>query len=667
MKAFKYCLILFILFSITKLSHGQTNYDSLRNIINQTDSDSIKMLASYQISKHICYMKPDSGVYYGWQAYEYANKAKIKSGVASAYSQIGFSYNQNEIIDSAVFYWKKSAALYNDLGDQFKEAFILNNIGSILIFEGKYEESQKILEDALATMKSLDSIDNSIQTINNLGLLYDVKGEYETGYTYYQEAFEMAKAINDKNGMGTSLNNISVMYYFIEEYEKSIEFGRKALREWKGERFFASRSRAIKNMAVSFELSGQIDSAIYYHNIALDVDTKLKNEPGIAKTTHNLGCLHTDQGDLKRGLELLLKAKSIKEKYQMREGSSSTYNYLGNIYTKLGKYNLALQNLEKGRIISDDILSLEDQKDNLAFYIAYHNAIGDYKNAFLKQEKYIIIKDSLLNLQTKTRIADLNIKYETSQKELENEKLKTLSILNENTISSQKTYLLLGLIGLGLISSISFFFYRQKEKQRKLNIKLNKQKNQIKLLNQELNHRVKNNLAFMTSLLEMQGRRSSSNETKSLLKESENRLKALSIVHDNLFNNEENTKINLKQYLTEITNHLQNIFSLPDKTLIFNTQFIDHNINAEDAMRFGLITNELVTNSVKHAFDDVTEANINISTYLNEHEKLVLSYSDNGPGIITKSLESQSSTSLGIKLIELLKKQLGENYIITMM
>ena len=172
----------------------------------------------------------------------------------------------------------------------------------------------------------------------------------------------------------------------------------------------------------------------------------------------------------------------------------------------------------------------------------------------------------------------------------------------------------------------------------------------------------------MTSLLEMEGRRSKTEEAKTILKESENRIKALSLVHSNLFKSTDDTELNLNTYLQEITSHLENIFEFPGKELQINRSFIDYNMNAEDAMRFGLIINELITNTVKHAFDSADKITIELSTSLTAEGKLELQYSDDGPGIIKKSLPNDaSSSSLGMKLIELLKKQLGDKYIVTLM
>ncbi|MBK8627974.1 MAG: sensor histidine kinase [Saprospiraceae bacterium] len=96
----------------------------------------------------------------------------------------------------------------------------------------------------------------------------------------------------------------------------------------------------------------------------------------------------------------------------------------------------------------------------------------------------------------------------------------------------------------------------------------------------------------------------------------------------------------------------------------FICHFTDHHVNAEDAMRLGLIVNELVTNSIKHAFAHVNEPQINIATKLDNTGKLTLEYKDNGPGhkYVSNLSSDEANTHLGTKLIALLREQMKDRY-----
>jgi two-component sensor histidine kinase len=144
-------------------------------------------------------------------------------------------------------------------------------------------------------------------------------------------------------------------------------------------------------------------------------------------------------------------------------------------------------------------------------------------------------------------------------------------------------------------------------------------------------------------------------------------LRTIALVHSQLFKNEAEKEINLKTYIHEIAAHLQNLFSTQDKPLQITPEVIDYNINAEDAMRIGLIVNELVTNSVKHANNLGSITQLKVKTTITPEGILKLEYLENGNPINGTLLDpniNPNVQSLGLKLIDLLKQQLGDQYII---
>jgi two-component sensor histidine kinase len=455
------------------------------------------------------------------------------------------------------------------------------------------------------------------------------------------------------------------------------------------------------------------NSCLDYASNALTWAKKTDKAFLVADAKSNLGTYLWKSSHFQEAIVLLTSADSF---YTSRNISKQTLNLsLAKAYYSISNYELSKHYFEKINSktlpeldkIENDFLqeSLKNKSNYYNLFIKYKSALDsinidevdkelialDKKYKLLEKDNQIrTLNENLLNNQVKAqnlevenlrqiaeneRIIASNIKIDLELKEnqikqFESEQkilnLEDIQTIKQRTIITQRNYLLGGGIGLLCILALSFYLYRQKEKLEQLNEKISTQKNQIQLLNSELNHRVKNNLSFMTSLLEMQGRRSHNLEIKEALKESENRLKALALVHSQLFKSESDTEVNLKKYLQEVTIYLKEIFATKDKPIEFETNYADFQINAEDAMRLGLIVNELVTNSVKHAFNDVENPLIKISTNINTAGKLSLHYADNGPKTIADLENNLPTESLGLKLISLLKKQLGDQYILMM-
>ena len=301
-------------------AYSQPTFQKERKTLQSSHaSDSLKMDAAYRISKDICFIYPDSGIYYGHIALDYARKAKILRGEASSLNQIGYSYDIQERFDSAAVYWIKSVDAFKKSNDEFGAALVLSNVAYLYIFTGEFDKAKAMLEEVEATMVSLDSVRHNLATYTNFGLLYDIQGDYVEGQKYYLKAFEIAKKYEDTLGMASNINNIAVMYFYLDNFENTLKYSREALQYANTRKSMPLQAKIYINMALSFEHLHMPDSSIIYNKKALELNIFLKNDAGLAKIYHNLGCLYTDQGDLEKGLSSLLKAKEIKEKMGTQE------------------------------------------------------------------------------------------------------------------------------------------------------------------------------------------------------------------------------------------------------------------------------------------------------------------------------------------------------------
>ncbi|MBT4289973.1 MAG: HAMP domain-containing protein [Deltaproteobacteria bacterium] len=185
-----------------------------------------------------------------------------------------------------------------------------------------------------------------------------------------------------------------------------------------------------------------------------------------------------------------------------------------------------------------------------------------------------------------------------------------------------------------------------------------KAENQIKTslkeketLLQEIHHRVKNNLAVVSGLLTMQYNSKKNKQLKEALMDSQNRILAMSMIHETLYQSENLSSIDMNIYLSKIARSAFQNYSIRNK--------IDLKIEAENvtigvkrSMPLGLIVNELISNSIKYAFPDNQKGEIKISLEkIEDHIEFI--FKDNGVGL-PKDFDWQNSKSMGLHLIKIL-------------
>lgn len=251
----------------------------------------------------------------------------------------------------------------------------------------------------------------------------------------------------------------------------------------------------------------------------------------------------------------------------------------------------------------------------------------------------------------------------------ENEKLLAQQQLliqrNKNTIRQSRLWIIIIILLFWLIALLFLFFYKNKKMRKErnrmmeqINQLLNEKNRQIATLNEELNHRVKNNLAFVWSLLRMQSRRLNSPEAKAAVKEAESRVEAMALVHRRLYENEKKRTIEMFDYLSQLCNYLIESYTSINQHVIIQTNLERLTLEADTAVQIGLIVNELMTNSFKHAFKSQEYPVVKISLKKMDDEGLQLIYHDNGKGGI-ESQDILKNDSLGLKLIHDLTDQLN--------
>ncbi|MGZ3775522.1 MAG: AAA family ATPase [Pseudobdellovibrionaceae bacterium] len=176
------------------------------------------------------------------------------------------------------------------------------------------------------------------------------------------------------------------------------------------------------------------------------------------------------------------------------------------------------------------------------------------------------------------------------------------------------------------------------------------------ILIKEIHHRVKNNLQVISSLFNLQARFTKDNEVLTLLKESQNRVRSIAYVHEQLHKTDNAAEVDLKEYLGTLTDNLFRSYGIKQNQIKIYFNTADIRANIESCVSIGLIVNELLSNAIKYAFPNKKEEEKKIEITLGESgDNFYLNLKDNGIGI-PADLDTQKT--LGLQLVNVLSKQI---------
>jgi PAS domain S-box-containing protein len=235
---------------------------------------------------------------------------------------------------------------------------------------------------------------------------------------------------------------------------------------------------------------------------------------------------------------------------------------------------------------------------------------------------------------------------------------------NANLVSDEKIQMLDALVQQAALAGSNATLYKQAkneiEERKKAEEKIKLSLEEKELLIKEIHHRVKNNLQIVSSLLKLQTGYLKDKEAQQMLIESQNRVKSMALVHQKLYQSNDLTNIDFHDYIRQLLFHLFHVYQAKSDKIRLNIRADELKIGVDTAIPCGLIINELVSNSLKHAFPGEYSGTIEVALFLDKLDYFHLSIKDNGIGF-PDSIDFRNTSSLGLQLIITLTEQLEGN------
>jgi two-component sensor histidine kinase len=564
------------------------------------------------------------------------NRGKLYLDIASRY--------QNQNPEMAQLYLD-SAKMQKSYAEDGRIKYIISfRQANILGTKGR-------LDDALAVY---DSILQIPQVASDTSLLSEL--HFKIGDMYRKkrmfdkaiEAFNISKnyALEQGDLLDVAKTNVSIGVIFknLGKYEEAIKIYTEAKEAFLKAEKWDPAATCILNTANLISRQGNHDGAIKMYEEAISIGEKLEENTDLMSYIYNnMSNAYSQKEDYKNALKYSLMNYPLMKKIGNPVNIATVSLGLGQNYTKLGDRKNGLKYYNEGLELAIDKGLIREQNRLSEALVYFHMEDGNKKALNEAFKLYKSTRDSLQARTIDRNIIEINTKYDTERKENEIAMLNKENEINALKLSNSRKQMYSLLAALLLFGFLLYRFY-------KLNGKLNKALEAKNILLQEIHHRVKNNLQVISSLLGLQSRYVKDEGVLDAIKAGRGRVQSMSLLHQNLYREENLKGVKMKDYFSNLAQNLFDTYNIDEENISFSSDVDDLELDIDTVVPLGLITNELITNSLKHAFTNGEKGIIHLS--LKEAKGiLTLSVSDNGKGLEGGILPIKNK-SLGTKLIQ---------------
>ncbi|MCY1508219.1 Histidine kinase [compost metagenome] len=529
------------------------------------------------------------------------------------------------------------------------------------MLEGKVIKANDLIknQDTEEALKRIDSLSRQV----DIGLSKKEALEYQLELQLlrarvYDENFDQEHAIvvllpvldqsiNQKFHKITArvyLQLVAVKYKGndIEESEKYLKLAYNAIRQY---RFDELYGMYYYHKAALYRFKNEFDAVIENAGKALTYGEQYHNEEDIALVYTMLGIGYGGKNEFKKAIGYYNKVIPFYKKTRNYTFLGMMYRNISRTYFRDNKIDSSFKYIDSAYIYYDKMSYF--YREQLPLHrVDLYTHVGKWDSAVYYMSDFHNLSMSNLVKRESSKIKGITEQYENEKKEA------VIKSRNQQIIFIVS---LLGVIVLGTI--LLFRRNRQINKQNRIIStqlgELTKTLEQKQVLLSELQHRVKNNLQHVISILEIQKESVDFNNIEELIRGNQNRIHSMALLHKKLNLTDNADVVDLKRYVTDLSELVKESYDHHRKKISLHIKCEVETISIEKALPIGLILTELVSNSMKHAFK---KRNIGvISIEITQEELIKLLYADNGDGF---DFNKTSEKGLGQEIIKGLIDQL---------
>ncbi len=383
---------------------------------------------------------------------------------------------------------RKTDSIYNCLKSSKQDSNkvkLLNLMGwEVSYFD--LDSGLKYAFQGLSLAKQINFQNSNGDLCNTIGAIYSDQGNYGEAFSYLKLGLENCERYPDVYVEGSLNNSLGMLFQRKKEYNKAIKYYYKAIEAYQKNRLSTPVNTMYGNLAGVFELNNQLDSALIYVNKSIEYNLKLKYKKKLAYNYVNASEIHYYLGNFDKAGRFADLAMNIARQEDDNFLLIHTLIHKGHALNKANRFDESIIVLSEAINLAKNSGEIEVLKTGSKYLSESFIGRKDYKKALELQLDYQFYKDSLFNSENNKIIKELEAKYEVDKKQKENELLQAKNELSTAEIKRQQMFSYIILIGLIMVSALSFFIFNGLKRQRKANLIISSQKIEVEKQKQKI-------------------------------------------------------------------------------------------------------------------------------------------------------------------------------------
>ncbi len=388
----------------------------------------------------------------------------------------------------------------------------------------------------------------------------------------------------------------------------------------------------------------QLDAAMQSFRSSTDYYLLAKDTLGAMNALAKVGNVLEQQGRYEEANAYYLRYYAAATKDTNSANFLTANIFLTGSYLYLNQLPKALVHNSKVKRLSQQLGAKYEYSQSLRYEADIFSKQGKNSLAFTALNNYLkYFQDTLMTNDRLEEVEQLKAQYETEKKEAQ------IALQTEQIKEGRFQFWVL-LAGLAIALAVGALLFN-------LTRRLRKRHAEKEFLIKEIHHRVKNNLQILSSLLHMQSRHMTDDNALGAVREGQNRVDAMGLIHQKLYMGDHVAKVEMKDYLEHFGQNMLDSFGIENDRVNMEYQLEPLYLDVDTAIPLGLIINELVTNSLKYAFPADRVGTVTIALWKDDRQRLCLQVSDDGVGQ-AEAAALKNSTGFGVNLVQILSKKL---------